>query len=134
MGTSGWLSEDGSITSSPLSGASTRTPMELSISRVISTSPIGGTLVRVVGVSASNAATITLGAKFFAPRHWISPTIGCPPSMRYASVDMNKPFLPRSLSWTFFSESLSVLSLSIHYDQREVRSKNLYIFLYKTEG
>src|SRR5579884_3655023 len=61
------------------------TLIEVSISAVISTSPMGGTFVSVVGVSPSRAATIAFVTKFLAPRQRISPITGYPPSIRYTA-------------------------------------------------
>src|SRR5579885_2776615 len=76
--------DEGSIESVPLSMVSTFAPIEVSISFVMVTSPMGGTFVSMVGVSASSAATIAFVVKFFAPRQRISPTTGLPPVMLYA--------------------------------------------------
>src|SRR5258708_21614146 len=82
--TSDELIEEGSITRVPLVVHSTLTPIEVSISLVMVTSPIGGTLVNPELVSPSNAATIPLVVQFLAPSHFTSPTTGCPPLIIYA--------------------------------------------------
>src|SRR5260370_8530792 len=84
VGTSDELIEEGSITRVPLVVHSTLTPIEVSISLVMVTSPIGGTLVNTEAVSPSKAATIALVVKFLAPTHFISPTPDCPPLILYA--------------------------------------------------